>query len=55
MVVCRGSSWVVDVGTHGHRDVSSPLTPGCGDNKGEERGVVLTMLLWVIDVHAGAH
>ena len=41
---------MVDVGTCGHRDVSSPLTPGCGDNKGEERGVVLTTLLWVIDV-----
>ena len=42
-----------DVGTCGCRDISSSLTPGCGDKKGEERGVVLTMLLWVINMHAG--
>ena len=53
--MCRGSLWVVEVGTCGHRGISSPLTPGCGDNKGEERGVVLTLLLWVIDMHAGGY
>ena len=52
-MVCRGLSWVVDVGTRGHRDILLLLTPGCGDKKGEERGVVLTMLLWVINMHAG--